>query len=283
MYIVFNEYILKGVVKMLSIVNEPRKTNNAAIHLEVLDGGKYKINFGVEDKVRYNKDGSIDKRHPNKVAGTSSEVYPLTTDEEIKAMIDLFNERIAAAPDENKRQIAARNKMLFLIGINVGLRASDLVTLRYSFFLKDDGTFKEFYTLQPKKTKKTKKFVKLYFNQVVKKAITEYIEEYPIQDMEDYLFKSRKGDGAISERALWKIVVDAAADVGIDKNVGSHTLRKTFGFWAWHNAEDKNKALVTLQMIFNHSDTHTTLKYIGILNSEIEDMFNSIDLGLDYL
>ena len=48
-------------------------------------------------------------------------------------------------------------------------------------------------------------------------------------------------------------------------------------------AIDKNKALVTLQMLFNHSDTQTTLRYIGIMNSEIEDMFNSVDLGLDYL
>lgn len=254
-----------------------RKTNNV-IELTVIKG-----KLSKKEEVRYNKDGSVDKRHPNKVAGTSSEVYPFTSEEEIKAMIDVFNKRIDEAQTENQRMIAARNKMLFLIGINISLRASDLVTLKWNFFFDNEGNFKDFYTLQPKKQRKQKKFVKLYFNQALKKAITDYIEEYPIQDMNEYLFKSRKGDGAISERALWKIIVDATADAGINKNVGSHSLRKTFGFWAWHNADDKNKALVTLQMVFNHSDTQTTLRYIGLLNSEIEDMFNSLDLGLDYI
>lgn len=253
------------------------ETNNV-IELRVVDG-----TISKKPEVRYNKDGSVDKRHPNKVAGTSSEVYPLTTKEEIEAVINVFNKRIENATNEDQRKIACRNKMMFLVGINLGIRASDLCGLKLSFFMNEDGTFKDFYTLQPKKTKKTKKFVKLYFNQTVKKVIADYIEEYPVEDMNEYLFKSRKGDGSITERALWKIVVDVVAEAGIDKNVGSHTLRKTFGFWAWHKAEDKNKALVTLQMIFNHSSTQTTLKYIGILNSEIEDMFNSIELGLDMI
>lgn len=256
----------------------PKRNTDNVISLSVMNG-----KLSKKKEVRYNKDGSIDKRHSNSVAGVSTEVYPFNTEEEIKAMIDVFNQRIEEATDDNKRQIACRNKMLFLIGINVGLRASDLITLKWIFFLNEDGNFKDFYTLQPKKTRKQKKFVKLYFNQAVKKAVTDYIEEYPIEDMNEYLFKSRKGDGSISEHALWDIIGKAAIEAGIEKNIGSHSLRKTFGFWAWHKAEDKNKALVTLQMLFNHSDTTTTLKYIGILNSEIEDMFNTVDLGLDYL
>lgn len=259
-------------------VRKQEANTNNVITLAIVDG-----KLSKKPEVRYNKDGSIDKRHTNKVAGISSEVYPFTTQEEIKAIIDVFNKRIDEATNANKRMIAHRNKMMFLTGINLSLRASDLVTLKWNFFFDDDGEFKEFYTLQPKKTRKQKKFVKLFFNQATKKAIMDYIKEYPIQDMDEYLFKSRKGDGAITEKSLWKIVVDVAADAGITKNVGSHSLRKTFGFWAWHNAEDKNKALVTLQMLFNHSDTSTTLRYIGILSSEIEDMFNSVDLGLDFI
>lgn len=238
---------------------------------------------GAEKKVRYNKDGSVDKRHSNSVAGVSTEVYPFTTQEEVKAVIDVLNKRIEEAPDENKRQIACRNKMMFLIGINSSLRASDLVGLKWSFFYDSNGEFKDVNSLQPKKTKKTKKFVKLYFNNAAKKAIENYIKEYPINDMNDYLFKSRQGNGPIVERTLWKIVVDVAAEAGIEKNVGSHSLRKTFGYWAWHNAKDKNHALVVLQKLFNHSSTQTTLRYIGLLDNEIEDMFNSVDLGLDYI
>lgn len=262
---------------MVALANtQPLKDN--VIELIKVDG-----KLGVKPEVRYNKDGSIDKRHPNSVAGVSSEVYPFTTEEEIKAMIDVFNNRIENAPDDNKKMIAHRNKMLFLIGINVGLRASDLVTLKWNFFLTEDGEFKDFYSLQPKKTKKHKKFVKLYFNQVVKKAITEYIEIYPIQNMDDYLFKSRKGNGAISERGLWGIVVDAAAEAGIDKNVGSHSLRKTFGRFVWYNAVDKSKSLVVLQTIFNHSSPAVTSRYIGLTDDEVSDVFNELNIGLEYI
>lgn len=248
-----------------------------------IDFAKKIIRGGLKNKeVKLNKDGSVNKSHPNKIAGVSSEVYPFTSEAEIKAMIDVFNKRINEAPDANKKQIASRNKMLFLIGINLSLRASDLCGLKYNFFMNDDGSFKEHYSLKPKKTKKTNKFVKLYFNQTVKKAIENYVEDYPIENLDECLFKSRKG-GAITEKALWKIVVDAAKDAGIEKNVGSHSLRKTFGFWAYHNAEDKNNALIILQSIFNHSSPAITSKYIGLTDEEIGATFNELNLGIDYI
>lgn len=261
----------------MSALPNPKQTDNV-ISLRVVDG-----KISKKEEVRYNKDGSIDKRHTNKVAGVSSEVYPFTTEEEIKTMIDVFNKRIEEAENDNQRMIACRNKMLFLIGINVGLRASDLVTLKWNFFYNGDGTFKDFYTLMPKKTRKQKKFVKIFFNQAVKKSIENYVSDYPIDNMEDYMFKSRKGNNSITERALWKIIVDATNDAGIDKNVGSHTLRKTWAYTIWHNAEDKHKALVMLQQCLNHSDSITTMRYIGIMDEEKKEMYESIDLGLDYI
>lgn len=254
-----------------------RKTDNV-ITLSVVNG-----KLSKKEEVKYNKDGSVDKRHPNKVAGVSSEVYPFTSDEEIKAMIDVFNKHIDEAINDNQRQIACRNKMLFLIGINLGVRASDLCGLQYNFFINDDGSFKEYYSLQPKKTRKTKKFVKLYFNETVRKAIADYVSVYPIQDVNEYLFKSRKGNSHITEIALGKIIKDTAKEVGIERNICSHSLRKTFGYHVWHNAEDKEKSLIILQTIFNHSSPMMTKKYIGLMDDEVSDVFNDLNLGLDFI
>ena len=242
------------------------------------------IRGGLSKKeVKLNKDGSVNKVRCNKVAGVSSEVYPFTSETEIKSMIDVFDKRIKEAPDENKKQIACRNKMLFLIGINLSLRISDLITLRWNFFFKEDMAFRDYYKIQPKKTKKTGKFVTLYFNEVVKKTVVEYIKQYPIENMDDFVFKSRKGNNAISEKSVWKIIVDASAEAGLEGNYGTHSLRKTFGYHVWHNAEDKEKALVMLMAIFNHSSVAITKKYIGLMNEEIEDVFNSLNLGLDLI
>lgn len=247
------------------------------ITLSIIDG-----KLSKKPDVRYTKDGSVDKRHSNRVSGVSSTVYPFNV-EEIKLIIDEFNGRIENATNSNRKQIANRDKMLFLIGINVGLRASDLIQLRWSYFYKNDMTFKEYYMLQPKKTKKTRKFVKIFFNQTVKKAIEHYVSDYPIDDLNDYLFKSRKGDNPITEAGLWRIIVNVASDAGIDKNVGSHSLRKTWARNIYDNAIDKSEALVMLQECLKHSDSLTTLRYISIMDEEKKDMYESVELGLDYL
>lgn len=226
------------------------------------------------------------KKPNNRVAGQDSEVYAFRTKEEIKDMIDVFDKHIEDAENDNQRMIACRNKMLFIIGINVGIRASDLRELKWSFFfdINADGTlkFKEFYKFVPKKTSKTRKYVRINFNDAVKKIINAYIAEYPIRDMDDYLFASRKGNSPVSVDGLRMIIKDTAKEAGLTAlNYGTHSLRKTFGFFIWHDAADKNKALVTLQTIFNHSSPAITARYIGITNEEIKDTFDNLNLGIE--
>ena len=255
----------------------PMKDTDNIIELKVVNG-----ELKRKDKVRYNKDGTIDKRHSNRVKGVSSEVYGFSV-EEIKDMIEVFNNHIENATNDNQRQIAWRNKTLFVIGINLSLRISDLITLKWNFFLKDDMTFRDSYKIQPKKTKRYGKYVTLYFNDAIKKSIMQYIEQYPIENMDDFVFKSRKGTGAITESSVWKIIVDTASEAKIECNVGTHSLRKTFGKQVFNMAKDKEKALVLLMVIFNHSSVATTKRYIGLMNEEIEDVFNELNLGIDFL
>lgn len=233
--------------------------------------------------VKYNLDGSVKKTHSNRQKGVSSEVYAFNTQEDINNMINVLNEHIFYASTSKKKKSAARNKLLFILGINLGIRASDLRSVRWSFFFDDINSlcFKDCYTIMPKKTANKSKYVTLYFNKAVKTAIMEYVSEYPIDSIDDYLFTSQKGsDEAIEESSIWRIIKATAAEAGIKQNIGSHSLRKTFGYWIWHNAEDKNEALCILQMVFNHSSPATTAKYIGITDGEIKNAFNSIALGI---
>ena len=235
--------------------------------------------------VKYKKDGTPKATHSNSIIGKSSEVYGFTTKEEISAIMDVLNYRIHFTSDyKSANKIAKRNKLLFIIGMNTGLRASDIRLLKFSFFLDENKNgeikFKEFYSLQPVKTKKTKKFVKLFFNEAVKKAIMEYISEYPIENLDEYLFLSRENN-LITTAQIWNIVKDVAKEAGIKKNVGSHTFRKTWGYWCYNSAIDKKKALVTIQQCFNHSSSLVTLRYIGISDIDKSEMYNSICLGYE--
>ena len=58
--------------------------------------------------------------------------------EPIKSMDDII--RISQFLIEKKR---FRDNMLFIVGINFGLRVSDLRTLRFSHLINDDCTFRE--------------------------------------------------------------------------------------------------------------------------------------------
>ena len=53
-----------------------------------------------------------------------------------------------------------RDNMLFICGINFGLRISDLLTLRFCHLINDDLSFKDEFPLLEKKTKNTRKVKK---------------------------------------------------------------------------------------------------------------------------
>lgn len=90
---------------------------------------------------------------------------------------------------------------------------------------------------------------------------------------DDFLFRSREGENKpISRVRAYQLLTDAAKKVGLDE-IGTHTLRKTFGYW--HYKQHKDIAL--LQELFNHSAPSVTLRYIGInqdtMDASLQDFY----------
>ena len=52
----------------------------------------------------------------------------------------------------------SRDHLLFVIGINSGLRIGDLLKMRVGEVIDDEGELKEFYELREGKNGKTKRF-----------------------------------------------------------------------------------------------------------------------------
>ncbi|MGM0522992.1 MAG: site-specific integrase [Bacillota bacterium] len=160
---------------------------------------------------------------------------------------------IQAMKDELKRE-SDRNYFLFVMGINTGLRISDLLPLQVR-----DVRGQTHIVLKEKKTNKAKRFL-------INFELRQQIDHYTIHmDDEDYLFSSYKTGLPIQRVQAYKVLNKAARRVGIT-NFGTHSMRKTFGFW--HYTINKNVAL--LQDIFNHASPDITLRYIGI-NQDIVD------------
>jgi len=110
----------------------------------------------------------------------------------------------------------------------------------------------------------------MLINTRLKQEIDKYINNKPNNE---YLFLSQKGDNKpISRTQAYRILKKAGEKVGLE-TYGTHTLRKTFGYWHYK----KNKDVALLQKLFNHSAPSITLEYIGInqdtMDKSIEDFY----------
>lgn len=161
-----------------------------------------------------------------------------------------------------------RNYVLFVLGINSGIRISDLRKLKDSDVKRANGKFEERIVIKEQKTGKSKNYI---INESSKKALMEYLGTAP--PTEKFLFESRKGDTPISRVQAYRILNDAAELVGIPK-IGTHSLRKTFGYHAYK----AGYKVSLLQNLFNHSSEKDTLRYIGITQDDIDEVYININL-----
>ncbi|ADC52311.1 integrase (plasmid) [Alkalihalophilus pseudofirmus OF4] len=152
-----------------------------------------------------------------------------------------------------------RDLLLFVLGINTGIRVSDLLKLKVGD-VWDEGNPKEFLCILDDKNFERKAY---YLNTKVKIALNNYLFNLEYQ-LDDFLFRSKKQNQPITRQQAYRIINNAAKEVGISGNIGTHTLRKTFGYHAYR----KGIAISLLKSIYNHTTPAETLRYIGIDKNE---------------
>lgn len=164
-----------------------------------------------------------------------------------------------------------RNYLLFTIGINAPYRISDLVRIQFKHVMDEKNNVRSHLSLKEKKTGKENKVA---LAKKVRKAISDYAANHYTGDPEMFLFRSRKGKNkAISRVQAWKIISDAANELGIE-NIGTHSLRKTFGY---HQIKRGTNITLLMEM-FNHSSEAVTLRYIGITQDDMDAAVQALDL-----
>lgn len=164
-----------------------------------------------------------------------------------------------------------RNLLFFTLGINSALRVSDLLELKFEDII--DEQLQPLDHIKLKETK-TGKHNKIAISKGVKKAIVSYVQDFYKSSLSDYVFYSRKGGNKSIQRAMaWKIMKETAEAVGV-KDIGTHSLRKT---WAYHSYK-AGTDIVIIQDMLNHSSPAITLRYIGITQDEKDRAVLSLDL-----
>ncbi len=153
------------------------------------------------------------------------------------------------------KQRSQRDFLLFVFGINTGIRICDLLNLKVND-VWDGEKVEEFLFIAENGKHKEQT---IYLNNNVRDALISYLSASNLTNY-DFLFKSKNCDQPITRQQAYRIINKAARDVGIMDNIGTHTIRKTFGYHAYR----KGIALSILQSIFGHSCPSETLRYIGI-------------------
>lgn len=181
---------------------------------------------------------------------TTYNVEPLRTPEEISEF------RQALLDTGSKR-----DEFMFTFGINTGLRISDILPLKVSDVL---GKVRADIIEQ-----KTNKVRHVTLTEIAS-DIVAYCEGL---DVDAYLFRSRKEGSHISTTQAYRVLNKAADWIG-RKDIGTHTMRKTFGYHYYKRTHDA----ITLMNIFGHSAPSITKKYIGVTYEEQADSLKGFRL-----
>lgn len=163
-----------------------------------------------------------------------------------------------------------RDYVLFVMGINTGLKITELLPLQIKDVIDEQNQMIDYLEINQKKGMACKE---VYLNKQVKTAVIHYVQEKQ-SEREAYLFASPKTMRPISRQQAYRILHDAASEVGIQGSIGTNSMRKTFGYHAYQ----KGVAVSLLQKYFHHATRAETLKYIGIEKDEV--IRTKIDVNL---
>ncbi|WP_281213660.1 site-specific integrase [Shewanella insulae] len=153
------------------------------------------------------------------------------------------------------------------IGINLALRISDLLSIKFSDIEEDRLNLRE---------QKTGKYASIQLNPKALQIIHRIREEHPSHI---YLFQSYRNRQAINQapRPLTRRAVSKAfGSIGEELRLplGTHSMRKTRGYHLYQSTRD----IARVMKMLRHSSEGVTLRYIGITQEEVDKDFKELEL-----
>lgn len=165
-----------------------------------------------------------------------------------------------------------RNYALIILGLNTAFRIGDLLRLQWKdVYNEKEKNFNEHICIVEQKTGKERMVA---INTVVKQVLLTLKEENSISENQ-YLFPStRNRHSPLSRSQAFRIIKEAARSAGLDEHISCHSLRKTFGYYAWKQGIQP----AMLMDIYNHSSYNVTRKYLCIEQDDKDKVYLNVQL-----
>ena len=177
-----------------------------------------------------------------------------------------------------------RDRVMFVLGISTGRRISDLVKLNVRDIARIDrkGRLCIVERLMIHE-QKTGKFAEPLLHPRARRILSKYLRQRRKHSeslgalLNEPLLKSRKarhdGQYRITKRHALRVLSNAARACGLNYKIGTHSLRKTFGYIQHQNGT----SIELIQKMLNHSSPEITLSYIGITRDDMDEAILSMD------
>lgn len=157
--------------------------------------------------------------------------------------------------------------VIFLIGISVAIRVSDILKLKISDMKNTDRI-----VIKEQKTGKTKIFP---LRPDIAKVVKNYIKDYCDEEYQEYIFLGKKG-ARLDRSAVWRVFNRCIKELGIIMKCGTHSCRKYLA----KNLYLQTKDIALVMEILNHANMRTTFHYLGITQERIDEAYMNFNLGL---
>ena len=168
-------------------------------------------------------------------------------------------------------RFAVRNRSLFMLGVNVGGRISEMLSLTVGDVWQNGLPVNDL--LFRKEIVKGKDYSRMVpVNKDGRNAIAELVvwheTVYGDIDPNRPLFTSRKGNGsiAVSRGTAHKILESAFQSAGLNGKVATHSLRKSFA----QRFYDVTGDIYAVKELLGHQSVETTQRYLGVSYSKLK-------------
>lgn len=225
--------------------------------------------YTSKKETRFNKDGSIDRRKSNSVQGVSVYVDALSA-KEVDLIVEYLISEINCAENKNQEEIRFRNLAAFILSVNLPHKSNDLLCFKYCDLFDENNCLKAV----------DMRLNRAYMDEIIRiplrgvasqvlSAYTRYLGYTYNDNSLSALFQTREHK-IMSSRTWWRILNDAAASVGIKKNIGSESLRKTYGLNIFKCAADQIKALMFLEKIWGSVRYGNIITYLNVADDCVD-------------
>ena len=241
------------------------KYNKSKGKLSVVNGGK---------TTKYRKDGQVKQTVYNSKKGMGHTSSPIKDIEVITLIIKEFEDRIKDSTTlkmENKRR---RDLAIFVLGINIGLRAGDLLSLKYEDVLNKKGEIRSMIEIFEQKTGKKKEF---FINKTASEVLLDFIERTNTSS-NAYIFEGWKGKH-LTVDTYSKTLKSVTEACGIEERMRTHTMRKTFAYQQLQAHKHDSEFVMALCALLNHSSLTATQHYVGADTEQRKQYFDDVNLG----